>query len=64
MRYAQPSRFYLNVAPLLLARQQGKTTFTFKALKKVEDQKLEFLLYKEGVKDVYRSLHLWMDVKE
>jgi uncharacterized membrane protein len=36
--------------------------FTFKLKKAGEDQKLEFLLYKEGVKEVYRSLHLWMDV--
>ena len=36
--------------------------FTFRAKKTGEDQKLEFLLYKEGVKEVYRSLHLWMDV--
>jgi uncharacterized membrane protein len=26
-----------------------------------EDQKLEFLLFKDEEKDVYRSLHLWVD---
>lgn len=27
-------------------------------------QKVEFLLYKEGQTEAYRSLHLWIDVKE
>jgi uncharacterized membrane protein len=38
--------------------------FTFRATRAGEDQKLEFLLYKERVKEVYRSLHLWVDIKE
>lgn len=38
--------------------------FTFRATKAGENQKLEFLLYKEGVKEVYRSLHLWVDIKD
>ena len=29
-----------------------------------EDQKVVFLLYKQGQTDVYRSLHLWVDVTE
>jgi uncharacterized membrane protein len=39
--------------------------FTFKPNKAGEDQKLEFLLYKEELKETkpYRSLHLWVDVK-
>ena len=39
--------------------------FTFRAKKTGEDQKLEFLLYKEGLKETepYRALHLWVDVK-
>lgn len=37
--------------------------FTFRATKAGEDQKLEFLLFKEGFDEVYRSLHLWVDVK-
>ena len=32
--------------------------FTFRTMEAGEDQKLEFLLYKESVKEVYRSLHL------
>lgn len=34
--------------------------FAVRAKKTGENQKLEFLLYKEG--DAYRSLHLWVDV--
>ena len=37
--------------------------FTFRETKTGEDQKLEFLLFKEGIEEVYRSLHLWLDVK-
>jgi len=42
-----------------------KSSFTFKATRAGEDQKLEFLLYKEGLKEPepYRSLHLWVDVQ-
>ncbi len=29
-----------------------------------DDQKVEFLLYKQGQTDVYDSLHLWINVKE
>jgi uncharacterized membrane protein len=39
-----------------------ESPFKFKALKKGEDQKLDFLLYKVGEEGIYRSLHLWMDV--
>ena len=46
----------------LVHNETGESPFTFRATKAGEDQKLEFLLYKEGVKEVYRSLHLWMDV--
>jgi uncharacterized membrane protein/LysM repeat protein len=28
-----------------------------------DDQKVEFLLYKDGRSELYRSLHLWLDVK-
>ncbi len=48
-------------------------TFAFRATRAGEDQKLEFLLFKntfnksvygkEGKEEVYRSLHLWLDVK-
>jgi len=47
--------------------------FTFKPKKAGEDQKLEFLLYKnpfnksvygeEDEEEIYRALHLWVDVK-
>jgi len=49
-------------------------SFTFRAKKEGEHQKLEFLLYKnhfrksvygkEYKEEAYRSLHLWVDVKE
>jgi uncharacterized membrane protein len=38
--------------------------FTFKATQPGEDRKLEFLLFKEGLEAVYRSLHLWVDVSD
>ncbi|NAT10250.1 hypothetical protein C4E22_01625 [ANME-1 cluster archaeon AG-394-G06] len=47
----------------LMHNETWEGPLTFRAKKTGEDQKLEFLLYKEGVKDVYRSLHLWVDVK-
>ena len=28
-----------------------------------DEQKVEFLLYRQGQSEVYRSLHLWVDVK-
>ena len=37
-----------------------ETSFTFKTTRVEENQKLEFLLYKDG--EVYRTLHLWVDV--
>lgn len=36
--------------------------FTFKATVKGDNQKLEPLLYMEGADEVYRSLHLWVNV--
>ncbi|MCK4812162.1 MAG: DUF1616 domain-containing protein [Methanosarcinales archaeon] len=36
--------------------------FTFKATVEGDNQKLEPLLYREGVDAAYRSLHLWVDV--
>ena len=46
----------------LMHNETWKSPFTFRAMKKGEDQKLEFLLYKERIKEPYRSLHLWVDV--
>lgn len=37
--------------------------FTFRATRLGENQKLLFLLYKKGVAEVHRSLHLWVDVR-
>ncbi|MCK4733061.1 MAG: DUF1616 domain-containing protein [Methanophagales archaeon] len=48
----------------LMHNETWESPFTFRATRAGEDQKLEFLLYKERVKEVYRSLHLWVDVKE
>ena len=36
--------------------------FTFKATVGGDNQKLEPLLYREGADEVYRSLHLWVNV--
>lgn len=36
--------------------------FTFKATVEGDDQKFEPLLYREGADEVYRSLHLWVNV--
>jgi uncharacterized membrane protein len=46
----------------LMHNETWERPFTFKAIKAGEDQKLEFLLFKDEEKDVYRSLHLWVDV--
>jgi len=37
--------------------------FTFTPMKAGEKMKLEFLLFREGVEEPYRSLHLWITVK-
>nr|CBH38741.1 conserved hypothetical membrane protein DUF1616 family [uncultured archaeon] len=47
---------------VLTHNETWESPFTFKALKKGADQKLEFLLYKVGEEGIYRSLHLWVDV--
>jgi uncharacterized membrane protein len=46
----------------LMHNETWESPFKFKARKKGEDQKLEFLLYKVGEEGIYRSLHLWVDV--
>ncbi|MHC1595508.1 MAG: DUF1616 domain-containing protein [Candidatus Syntropharchaeales archaeon] len=38
--------------------------FSFQADKSGEDQRLEFLLYNKSGTEPYRSLHLWVDVRE
>jgi uncharacterized membrane protein len=57
----------------LMHNETWEGPFTFKPKKTGEDQKLEFLLYKnpfnksvygeEDEEGIYRSLHLWVDVK-
>jgi len=49
----------------LMHNETWEGPHTFRAKKTGEDQKLEFLLYKEGLKETepYRALHLWVDVK-
>ncbi len=48
----------------LMNNESYERPFLFKAEKKGEDQKLEFLLYKDGeiLPEPYLSLHLWIDV--
>jgi len=45
----------------LMHNETWESPFTFRATKAGEDQKLEFLLFKDEMTDVYRSLHLWLD---
>ncbi len=57
----------------LTHNETWESPFSFRATRAGEDQKLEFLLFKdpfnksvygkEGKEEVYRSLHLWVDVK-
>ena len=47
----------------LLHNETLESPFMFKVTRAGEDQKLEFLLYKDMMKKPYRSLHLWLDVK-
>jgi len=47
----------------LMHNETWEHPFTFRVKKAGKNQKLEFLLYREGLKDVYRSLHLWVNVK-
>jgi len=37
--------------------------YTFTPQKTGERMKLEFLLYREGVEEPYRTLHLWVTVR-
>ena len=47
----------------LMHNETWERSFTFRATRAGEDQKLEFLLYKDGImNEVYRTLHLWVDV--
>ena len=47
----------------LVHNETWESPFVFRVTRAGEDQKLEFLLYKDWmVGDAYRSLHLWVDV--
>jgi len=46
----------------LIENEKLEISFTFKATKKGENQKLEFLLYKDQQREAYRSLHLWVSI--
>ena len=47
----------------LMHNETWESPFTFRVPRAGEDQKLEFLLFKDGImNEVYRSLHLWLDV--
>jgi len=47
----------------LMHNETWEHPFTFRATRAGKNQKLEFLLYKDGLKEPYRTLHLWVDVK-
>lgn len=46
----------------LIENEKWESPFTFKATKKGENQKLEFLIYKDQQIEAYRILHLWIRV--
>ena len=46
----------------LMHNETWESPFTFRATRAGENQKLEFLVFKDGLKEPYRSLHLWLDV--
>ncbi|MDY6864758.1 MAG: DUF1616 domain-containing protein [Halobacteriota archaeon] len=48
----------------LMHNETWEEPFEFSLNETGEDQKLEFLLYIQDVDEVYRSLHLWVDVTE
>jgi uncharacterized membrane protein len=46
----------------LIENETWESSFTFKATDKGENQKLEFLIYKDQQTEAYRTLHLWINV--
>ena len=46
----------------LIENEKCETPFTFRAIEKGENQKLEFLLYKNQKIEAYRKLHVWIRV--
>ncbi len=47
----------------LIENEKWEISFTFKASEKWENQKLEFILYKDQDRAIYRTLHLWINVR-
>jgi len=55
--------FLIHEDPVFLIENEIlESTFTFKVSEKGENQKLEFLLYKGQQIEVYRTLHLWINI--
>jgi len=53
------------LGPVVLEHEQEwEREVSFTPVKAGDNQKVEFMLYKQGQGDVYRSLHLWVNVKE
>jgi len=53
------------LGPVVLEHdQEWEREVSFTLVKSGDNQKVEFLLYKQGQNEVYRSLHLWVNVKE
>ncbi len=56
---------YDEIGPIVLAyEEQWKQEVSFIPEKAGENQKVEFLLFKEGEEKPYSSLYLWLEVKE
>ena len=49
---------------ILSHNEKWEYNYTFSVNKIGEKMKLEFLLYREGIEEEYRKLHLWITVKE
>lgn len=46
----------------LIDNEKWENLFKFKITKKEENQKLDFMLYKNKEKEIYRRLYLWMEI--
>ena len=55
---------YSEKGPLNLENdEKWESKVSFQSDKPGNDQKVEFLLYRDGQSEVYRTLHLWIDVR-
>ena len=51
--------------PLVLAyNEKWEETVSFTPSKSGDNQKVAFLLYRQGQSEIYRSVHLWVNVSE